>query len=1081
MAYKALYRTYRPQNFEEVVGQEMVVRTLQNSIINNKISHAYLFCGPRGTGKTTIARVFAKALNCSSKNGFEPCNNCAICQEITNGTSPDVIEIDAASNNGVEEMRDLKEKVKFLPAGTKYKIYIIDEVHMLSTSAFNALLKTLEEPPAHAIFILATTEPHKVLPTIVSRCQRFDFKSLTQTEIVSNLTNICDKENIKYDLEAIKIIANASEGGMRDALSFLDQAISLSEDMVNEDIASIVTGLLDKTNLLKLVNYLEDKKISESLKIVEELQNSGKEVEKIVTGLLSFYRDVLMCKAGIYNDCEEKIIEFSERIDIRKVYYNIDVLNDVLSKIKFNASSNIFLEVAVIKMINASSDELNYGKRISELEEKINNYSPTENNIEFDSNDLKRIRLLEEKFNNLLVELSKLDLIRWIEKVKLLENSNGLNNDGPSFKEINSKVDKIVEDLELLKVIQNGIRTELDNVSLGGIDENVLDDKIESNLKKIKPAVNYTEIENFVKKQIENIDSSKENSEELENRIENLERNLQDVLVKEENDSIIPNNLIERIEKLENEKVENKSVEIPNDLIERIEKLENEKQDLNFDNNLNQEYDERIVEIENKILEIDFSKIDDQDEVLTKLEERIKLLESNNDNNEKIIHLEHLIREISNKKETTSSINYDDRISKIESNIYKIMSGMLKPQSTKKTKNKVDDKQISIWRDDIIDVDKINNPNENIKTDFGDFAITIDKNEDYESAEVSKVDYELLKENEKIIVEEVLDAEESKEEINNDEPTFNMFEENLNDFYDDSNENKLVEKVIEQPNISNIENLFGESSIINETNYDKENEISERMRIEEELIKQEELEKIRLEQIERERLEAEEKKRLEQIEKQKRELEELRKREEYERLRRLEEIKKQDEKKKLEELEKSRSGNGDLDEYERYDVKVLERIMNDARNPEYATEKERITNLWRHLLSLAPTDKRGVAEILTEGQITAVGNHEFVIIYNNSAICNQVMSRRFKRNSLKLLYDLLNGDYNYFAITQEVWLAKRREYSEQYSIGTKYPTLTPIKDPSLKVSIDDDKNENEEMLKKMHDIFGPNINFIKRG
>ena len=177
MAYKALYRTYRPQNFSEVVGQEIVVKTLQNSIINNKISHAYLFCGPRGTGKTTIARIFAKALNCNNRTGAEPCNDCAICQEITNGVNPDVIEIDAASNNGVDEMRDLKEKVKFLPAGTKYKIYIIDEVHMLSTSAFNALLKTLEEPPAHAIFILATTEPHKVLPTIVSRCQRYDFKS----------------------------------------------------------------------------------------------------------------------------------------------------------------------------------------------------------------------------------------------------------------------------------------------------------------------------------------------------------------------------------------------------------------------------------------------------------------------------------------------------------------------------------------------------------------------------------------------------------------------------------------------------------------------------------------------------------------------------------------------------------------------------------------------------------------------------------------------------------------------------------------------------------------------------------------
>ena len=193
MAYKALYRTYRPQTFEEVVGQDTIVKTLQNSIINNKIGHAYLFCGPRGTGKTSIARIFAKTLNCPNTKDAKPCNECPICKEITSGTSPDVIEIDAASNNGVDEIRELRDKVKFLPAGTKYKVYIIDEVHMLSTSAFNALLKTLEEPPAHAIFILATTEPNKVLPTIISRCQRYDFKSLTNNEIYERLSSVCNK------------------------------------------------------------------------------------------------------------------------------------------------------------------------------------------------------------------------------------------------------------------------------------------------------------------------------------------------------------------------------------------------------------------------------------------------------------------------------------------------------------------------------------------------------------------------------------------------------------------------------------------------------------------------------------------------------------------------------------------------------------------------------------------------------------------------------------------------------------------------------------------------------------------------
>ena len=271
MSYKALYRTYRPQIFKDVTGQEVVVKTLQNAIKNNKISHAYLFCGPRGTGKTSIARIFAKALNCTNLNVNEPCDECISCKEISQGINPDVIEIDAASNNGVDEIRDIREKVKYLPSGSKYKIYIIDEVHMLSGGAFNALLKTLEEPPKHVVFILATTEPQKLPATIVSRCQRYEFKSLGVEEISERLKQICDLEDVTITEEALNSISESAEGAMRDALSILDQAISYGNKNIQIDDINGVTGSLSFDKVIGLGNAIENKNIHNTLEIIHEL------------------------------------------------------------------------------------------------------------------------------------------------------------------------------------------------------------------------------------------------------------------------------------------------------------------------------------------------------------------------------------------------------------------------------------------------------------------------------------------------------------------------------------------------------------------------------------------------------------------------------------------------------------------------------------------------------------------------------------------------------------------------------------------------------------------------------------------
>ncbi|MFA5481713.1 MAG: DNA polymerase III subunit gamma/tau, partial [Bacilli bacterium] len=252
MAYKALYRTYRPRTFSEVAGQKHIVRTIENALKNNKIAHAYLFCGPRGTGKTSMAKLLAKALNCEEGFGHQ-CNKCGNCLSVNESTHPDVIEIDAASNNGVEEVRDLIEKVKYLPIKGKYKVYIIDEVHMMTSGAFNALLKTLEEPPSHVVFILATTEPHKVLPTIVSRCQRYDFTKVEDDAIRQKMIEILDLEKIKYDLPVINAIIDLADGGVRDALSILEHVLAYAGDEIKEKDVFNLFGLASKKEKIDLL------------------------------------------------------------------------------------------------------------------------------------------------------------------------------------------------------------------------------------------------------------------------------------------------------------------------------------------------------------------------------------------------------------------------------------------------------------------------------------------------------------------------------------------------------------------------------------------------------------------------------------------------------------------------------------------------------------------------------------------------------------------------------------------------------------------------------------------------------------
>ncbi|WP_239253641.1 DNA polymerase III subunit gamma/tau [Listeria ilorinensis] len=357
MAYQALYRVFRPQSFEDVVGQSHVTKTLQNAITQNKTSHAYLFSGPRGTGKTSAAKIFAKAINCEHSTNGEPCNECEICQGITDGSIPDVLEIDAASNNGVEEIRDIREKVKYAPTVAKYKVYIIDEVHMLSTGAFNALLKTLEEPPKHVIFILATTEPHKLPLTIISRVQRFDFKRITTQDIIGRMAYILDAEKIAYDEKALMIVARAAEGGMRDALSLLDQVISYGSEEVTIADALEITGSVAQNLLTSLVDSVMTQDAAKALETLSALLSEGKDPIRLVEDLLVFFRDVLLYqKAPNLEETLERALaddafkELASRADTSKIYACVKVLNDTQQQMRFTNHPGIYVEVAIVQM-----------------------------------------------------------------------------------------------------------------------------------------------------------------------------------------------------------------------------------------------------------------------------------------------------------------------------------------------------------------------------------------------------------------------------------------------------------------------------------------------------------------------------------------------------------------------------------------------------------------------------------------------------------------------------------------------------------------------------------------------------------
>ena len=420
MEYTALYRKFRPLTFDEIVGQEHIIKTLKNEIISGRVGHAYLFNGGRGTGKTSAAKILARAVNCLNPKNGEPCNECEICKAALEGSLTDIVEMDAASNNSVEDIRSIRDEVNFLPTLAKYRVYIIDEVHMLSTGAFNALLKTLEEPPSHVKFILATTEPQKLPATILSRCQRFDFKKISEEYIIKRLNLVCQKSDIQITPEAISTIAVLAEGGMRDALSILERCSQEGNKITQETVKELV-GIPQMSSVFSLTSAILNKNTQEALEALNQVLNNGKDLESLLWELTKYVKDILVFKAKgsleIYSQEEKMQIEqLAQKASKEELVAIIYELSNLANQIKWATQKNIMFQVSIIRLCNNTMDIANSNSQNSsnsellELKEKISHLE-------------KEIKLLENSENNINksginVEKQSKNEARTVEKIE---------------------------------------------------------------------------------------------------------------------------------------------------------------------------------------------------------------------------------------------------------------------------------------------------------------------------------------------------------------------------------------------------------------------------------------------------------------------------------------------------------------------------------------------------------------------------------------------------------------------------------------------------------------------------------------
>lgn len=524
--YQTLYRKYRPLNLDEVVGQQVIVKTLKNAILNNQLSHAYLFTGPRGTGKTSIAKILARTINCTNLNYTTPCNKCVNCTQNLN-QPVDIIEIDAASNNGVDEIRELKSKVNLVPTINKYKVYIIDEVHMLTTGAFNALLKTLEEPPAHIIFILATTEPHKIPMTILSRCQRFDFKRISNQDLVKRLKYVVDQEKIKIQENCLEEIARLSNGGMRDALSILDQVNAYADDQIKIEQIHEINGTLTPVEIKNFILNIKNKKLEEILELIEQYDNKGKDFVKLAEEILVYLKNLIF-KFNVPKYFESLNIDFNdydiEKIDIDELINYVQNFNDIINELKKSSNPKLIFELSIIKIIskNSNSEEVKTDipvipKEKPKAEKKEVEKQTSNNKIDINIlNELQKIRI-----NNTLCNFNKKE---YLELKSRMNEINRLVID-PEYSEYAA----IVLDGTLKAVGQKNLIFVYENIHNAKIyNENVIKiDEMFEFIFKEKYISIATDIDNWnkIKQEFNNKQKKYEYIDEPKKLLEKLQQN----------------------------------------------------------------------------------------------------------------------------------------------------------------------------------------------------------------------------------------------------------------------------------------------------------------------------------------------------------------------------------------------------------------------------------------------------------------------------------------------------------------------------------------------------------------------------